>query len=121
MSFQYTIQNQNSSSVLISLEGSLMEKYEATELIEEVEAQIDNGSVNFILDFSRLKFLSSSGFGVLLSILTRSRKKNGDVVLMHVTDKLKSLLTITRLDHVFATAVDHAAAMQLFGNNSTEK
>ncbi len=120
MSFSYTIINQSPLVASIKLEGSLMEKYEAADLLGDVDAQVETGSVNFILDFEQLKFLSSSGLGVILSILTRSRRNNGDVVLMNVTDKLKSLLTITRLDHVFATAENLADALNSFGDNSTQ-
>ena len=120
MSFTYSIKNQTPVAALISLEGNLMEKYEAADLLEDVDGQIDNGCIHFILDFSQLKFLSSSGLGVILSILTRSRKNGGDVVLMNVTEKLKSLLTITRLDHVFATAENLADALNSFGDNSTQ-
>jgi anti-sigma B factor antagonist len=119
MSFSYTIINQSQLAASIKLEGSLMEKYEAADLLGDIDAQVDTGCINFILDFEQLKFLSSSGLGVILGILTRSRRNNGDVVLMNVTEKLKSLLTITRLDHVFSTAPSVADAMKSFGNNST--
>jgi anti-sigma B factor antagonist len=119
MSFSYTITNQSPSVAIITLEGNLMEKYEAADLLGDVDAQVDTGCINFILDFEQLKFLSSSGLGVILGILTRSRRNNGDVVLLNVTDKLKSLLTITRLDHVFSTAQSVSDAMKSFGNNST--
>jgi anti-sigma B factor antagonist len=119
MSFSYTIINQSPLAASIKLEGSLMEKYEAADLLGDIDAQVDTGCINFILDFEQLKFLSSSGLGVILGILTRSIRNNGDVVLMNVTEKLKSLLTITRLDHVFSTAPSVADAMKSFGNNST--
>ena len=120
MSFSYSIQNQTSAAAVITFEGNLMEKYEAADLLEDVDNQIDTGCINFILDFSKLKFLSSSGLSVVLGILTRSRKKSGDVVLINVTEKLKSLLTITRLDHVFASVENITDAMTVFGNNTTE-
>jgi anti-sigma B factor antagonist len=119
MSFHYSIKNQTPSTAIIALEGNLMEKFEAANLLDDIDAQIDSDCINFILDLGQLKFLSSSGLGVILGILTRSRKKGGDVLLLNVTKKLKSLLTITRLDHVFSTAPSVADAMKSFGNNST--
>jgi len=120
MAFSYTLTNQSETVAVIAFEGNLMEKYEAADLLDEIDAQIDAGRINFILDFAELKFLSSSGIGVILGILTRSRKNSGDVVLLNVTQKLKSLLTITRLDHVFTTAENIAGALKSFADNTTE-
>jgi anti-sigma B factor antagonist len=120
MSFSYFIKDETATTAVISFEGNLMEKYEAADLLDDVDDQIDSGRNNFILDFAQLKFLSSSGLGVVLSILTRSRKNSGDVILLNVTEKLKSLLTITRLDHVFLTAGNLTEALNSFGNKNAE-
>lgn len=120
MSFSYNFTSETSTTAVISFEGNLMERYEAADLLDDVDEQIHLGRNNLILDFAQLKFLSSSGIGVVLSILTRSRKTGGDVVLLNVNDKLKSLLTITRLDYVFITAGNLPEALNVFEAKNTE-
>lgn len=120
MGFSFEI-DQISQATIIFLQGSLMEKYEAKDLLTEVEESIAENNCNFILDFENLNYLSSSGLGVLLGILTRSRSAGGDVVLVNVNEKLKKLLVITRLDNVFTTAESHEnAALILSASKSKE-
>jgi anti-sigma B factor antagonist len=121
MGFNFEI-DQLSQATIIFFQGSLMEKYEAKELLTEVEECIAGNEVDFILDFENFNYLSSSGLAVLLGILTRSRSAGGDVVLVNVNEKLKKLLIITRLDNVFTTAESHEnAALILSEGKSKEK
>jgi anti-sigma B factor antagonist len=121
MGFSFEI-DQISQATIIFFQGSLMEKYEAKDLLTEIEESIAENECDFILDFEGLNYLGSSGLGVLLGILTRSRSAGGDVVLVNVNEKLKKLLIITRLDNVFTTAESHEkAALILSESKSKEK
>lgn len=91
---------------VIALEGSILERHEADDLLEEVEELILDGETKMIIDLQNLDYLNSSGLNVLLNILTKARKENGEVVICGVNDKLKKLLVITKLDAVFKFAVN---------------
>jgi anti-sigma B factor antagonist len=86
---------------VFELEGSLMERHEADDLLEEVNDLIAEGNTKVILELSKLDYLNSSGLNVLLNILTKMRNADGEAVICGVNDRLKKLLVITKLDAVF--------------------
>jgi anti-anti-sigma factor len=90
----------------IKLNGNLMEKGQATELMEEINGVINRGTKHFILDFKDFQYMNSSGLTIMLHILTKSRKAGGETLICNINEKLKSVFTITRLTDVF-TIVDN--------------
>ena len=56
--------------------------------------------------------MNSTGLGILISGLTTMRNNGGELKLANVTEKIQSLLTITKLITVFETfeSVDQAVA-----------
>ena len=104
MSFSYLVNNESSSHTLIQLSGSLMERYEAKDLLDEIDECIAEGSSSLVINLEELSYMSSSGLSVLLSLLTKCRKNDGDLVLLHLNPKLKQLLVITRLDQIIPIA-----------------
>lgn len=106
MEFKYTITEKN-KRCLIRLSGNLMEKSQATDLLEETAAYINRDITFFILDFSEFNYMNSSGLSVMLNIITRARKAGGDAVVCSIPEQLKTLLHITKLSEVF-TIVNNA-------------
>ncbi|MCK4656966.1 MAG: STAS domain-containing protein, partial [candidate division Zixibacteria bacterium] len=63
-----------------------------------------------IVDLGGVDWMNSTGLGILISSLTTMRNNNGDLKLANITEKIQSLLTITKLVTVFETfdSVDDA-------------
>ncbi|MBX7202448.1 MAG: STAS domain-containing protein [Bacteroidia bacterium] len=118
MSFTYQIDN-NRGVGIIHLEGRLMEKYDASSLLEEVKDSIAQGMNRFVIDLKKLEYINSSGLNVLITILTQSRNDGGETIICNLSPRLEKLFVITRLDTVFQLAATQAAALQVFKN--TEK
>ena len=55
-----------------------------------------------IVDFASLTHINSSGIAFLISILTKSRTNNGDVVLINATKEINRIIQISRLDQIFS-------------------
>jgi len=49
----------------------------------------------------KVKFMNSSGLGMLIGGLTTMRKAGGDLRIANATDKIESLLVVTKLITVF--------------------
>ncbi len=98
----------------INLVGSLLDKQQATTLMENIEYAIEEGNHFLLLDFSALEYLNSSGLAVVLGVLTRARKAGGDVAISGTNSKLNKLLVMTRLDQVFAKVNNLEQAENLF-------
>jgi anti-sigma B factor antagonist len=100
MEFNYQLK-QKDGHVIILLTGNLMEKNQATGLMNEVHQLTENGTRHFIINLKDFKYMNSTGLSVLLNILTNARKAGGDAVICCIPEKVKSLLSITRLTDIF--------------------
>jgi anti-sigma B factor antagonist len=111
MAFSFGIDELEGFPVLV-LEGSIMERHEADDLLTEVDELIADGEMSMVIDLENLNYLNSSGLNVLLNILTKSRNSNGEVVICGVNERLKKLLVITKLDAVFQFSENCEAAVE---------
>ncbi|KKL57020.1 hypothetical protein LCGC14_2239560, partial [marine sediment metagenome] len=68
-----------------------------------------------LLDFSRVKFLSSAMLGVLISLQKRSAGIKGRVVICGLRPELHKVFKITRLDKLFDFYDNETEALGSFG------
>lgn len=83
------------------LKGNAMGGPDGTQLYEKLNEEKQLGRVKVALVLKDVKFMNSSGIGMLISGLTTMQNAGGDLRLVGVPEKIKSLLTITRLATVF--------------------
>jgi anti-sigma B factor antagonist len=88
-------------SVVIEFKGNVMGGPDAVSLNEQLHELIDAGKTNVVVDLAKVKFMNSSGLGMLIGGLTTIRKAGGDLRLANATDKIQSLLMVTKLITVF--------------------
>lgn len=115
MDFGFNIKEKGKYT-LVNLSGNLMEKSQATELLNEINNCIENKTNNFVIDFSDFKYMNSTGLNVLLNILAVARKSGGEAVICSVPEKIKTLLIITKLVNVFSVKENEKLAAQFFNN-----
>lgn len=89
------------NAVIIELKGNVMGGEDTKDFTETLHKLIDQGKTNVIVDLSAVKFMNSSGLGMLISGLTTMKRANGHLKLANVTDKIESLLIITKLITIF--------------------
>lgn len=97
-------------AVVLELKGNVMGGPEATEFSETLKKLVAEGKKNIVLDLSDVKFMNSSGLGMMISGLTTVKKDGGQLKLACVTEKIQSLLMITKLITIFENydSVDEA-------------
>jgi len=88
-------------AVLIELKGNVMGGDDTKEVNDLLHKLIDEGKTRVIVDLGDVKFMNSSGLGMLIGGLTTMKKANGHYKLAKVTDKIESLLIITKLITIF--------------------
>ena len=100
------------NSVVITLKGNVMGGPDGAKLHESLHELKEQGKANVVVDLSKVKFMNSSGLGMLISAMTTMRNAGGDLRLANVADRIQSLLVITKLITVFKhfDSVDAAAA-----------
>ena len=93
---------------VIELNGNVMGGPDATELNEELHKLVDLGKNKVVVDLGDVKFMNSSGLGMLIRALSTMRNAWGDMKLARASEKIESLLVVTKLITVF----DHHDSVQ---------
>ena len=94
--------------------GKIMGGPDATLLHERLHEHIDNGVKKIVIDLSGVDWVNSTGLGILISALTTMKNNGGELKLANVTEKIQSLLTITKLVTVFESHDSVDAAIGAF-------
>ena len=98
MIFTHEIRN---NGLIIRLSGDLIGENNSAEIIGIVTEKIQQNVKTCIVDISGLRYINSSGIGLLITILTKFRNKGGEVYLMKPSESVQKLLVITKLNAIF--------------------
>jgi anti-sigma B factor antagonist len=98
MNFSHEIK---SGKLIIRLSGDLIGEDNGTAVIEVVNMALHDSVMTCVVDISGLRYINSSGIGVLITILTKFRNKGGEVYLMKPSESVQKLLVITKLNAIF--------------------
>jgi anti-sigma B factor antagonist len=101
-------------AVIIELKGNVMGGEDTKDFNDTLHKLVDEGKTNIVVDLSGVKFMNSSGLGMLIGGLTTMKKADGHLKLANVTDKIESLLIITKLITIFETYDSVDKALETF-------
>ncbi|NBC03956.1 MAG: anti-sigma factor antagonist [Bacteroidetes bacterium] len=87
--------------VIIELKGKIMGGPDADVFKEELHKLLEEGKKRIVVDLEGVKFMNSSGLGILIGGLTTVRKHNGDMKLANADKRISSLLMVSQLNRVF--------------------
>ena len=90
-----------SNSLILRISGDLIGEDNGMQLIGAVNEAVSHQVKTCIIDISDLRYINSSGIGVLITILTKFRNKGGEVYLMNPSESVTKLLIITKLNSIF--------------------
>lgn len=85
---------------VVVVSGDYLDSSNAQEFRHEVQPVLEAGG-NVIFDLSRLKFVDSSGIGVLLSCRKQVNTSGRDLKLCGVSKQVRVLFELVRLHHIF--------------------
>ncbi len=86
---------------IIELTGNVMGGPDATSLNEQLHKLIDEKKNKVVVDLDEVKFINSSGLGMLIGGLTTLRNNGGEMKLARASKKIEELLKMTKLSTVF--------------------
>lgn len=112
MVFDFTISKQGQHAV-ISLEGNLIEKGQALQLLEKADELTKENCNKWAIDLEKLVYMNSSGLNTLIQLLTKARVAGGEAVLFNMNKKINELILITKLHTLFKVAESRQSALNL--------
>lgn len=89
------------SAFVIELKGNVIGGPDTEEFSKLLHNLIDEGKKNIVVDLGSVKFMNSSGLGMLISGFTTVKNGGGSLKLANTTEKINSLLVITKLITIF--------------------
>lgn len=102
--------------IVLELSGKIMGGPDAAALNDKLHELIESGKTRVVADLAEVNWMNSSGLGILIGALTTIRNAGGDLKLAAVTERIHSLLKITKLLSVFNTYSSSEEAIASFSN-----
>ncbi|MCS6935758.1 MAG: STAS domain-containing protein [Chitinophagales bacterium] len=109
MSFQHHLAG---NVLVITLEGNLLGEHSNTPVLELLKGNLEQGNKKVLFNLANLKFINSTGLGMLMTALTKTRNAGGEMALCNIPEQMKKILAITKLENIFPTYDDEAAALR---------
>ena len=81
--------------------GDLIGENNGPELVELANEAISSGVTYCILNIEEVRYINSSGIGVLITLLTKFRNKNGELFIVKPSEHVNKLLIMTKLQAIF--------------------
>ena len=100
----------------LNFTGDLIGENNGPEIIEVVNNALADSARYCLVDISDVRYINSSGIGVLITILTKFRNKGGELYLINPSEHVKKLLIITKLQAIFNVVASAEEANNLISN-----
>jgi len=103
---------------ILAISGNMMGGPETMALHDKVKSLGADEIKRVVIDLKGVKWMNSSGLGVLMACMSTLNNSGGKLKLASVTDKVKSLLVITQLMRIFDTYESAERAVASFYDES---
>lgn len=97
--------------VVIYLSGNLLGENANGPVLEYLKQQLDAGNKKVVFNLQSLKFINSTGLGMLMTALARTRNGGGEMILSNLPEIMSKLLKMMKLDAAFIVADSEATAI----------
>lgn len=101
---------------VLALSGRLMGGPDSNVFQDTVKKLIDEKRTKILVNLAGVSWINSTGLGILISAFTSVKNSGGQLKLVGVTERIQSILMITKLSTVFETFHDEATALGSYGS-----
>jgi anti-sigma B factor antagonist len=113
-------QREVGNAVILDLNGKLTGGPDADTFREVFKSLVDQGKKNVIVNLEKVSWINSTGLGILISGYTSVRRGGGDLVVMHASDRIESILYVTKLNLLFKSYEAEEEALKAFSASASE-
>jgi anti-sigma B factor antagonist len=86
---------------ILDLSGEMYGGPDNMKLVELISELIQEKKLDLVLNLARVKWISSTGLGIMVSARSRYAKEGGVIKLMSPNDRVLGILQVTRLNLIF--------------------
>src|SRR5579863_6022574 len=90
--------------------GGEIDVYTSPKVKDAITELIDSGHYNLVINLEKVRYIDSTGLGVLIGGLKRVREHGGSVNLVCTNPQIRKIFDITGLVKIFGIFDDEAAA-----------
>ncbi len=98
MALEISLRYIDAKTVVVTLVGALTLGTGLKTADQQIQTAIEQGASNMAIDMSGVPYSDSAGLGVLIHTFGLARQKQGALRLAAVSDRMVSMLTLTRMD-----------------------
>lgn len=91
----------NGQRMIIYVREERLDAHNSEELKSEMNRLFESGSKELIVDLKEVRFIDSSGLGVLVSGFKNASTRQGSLRLSGLQTQVRSMFELTRLHRVF--------------------
>ena len=102
---------------VIELEGEV-DVYTAPQLKQQMISLLESGAKELVVDLSKVDYLDSTALGVLIGGLKRMRERDGNMVLVCPSPRIRRVFEITGLDKIFDIFNSSEDALESMGKET---
>jgi len=102
----------------LTIEDDLIGQDDGTKMLESATEAANAGINLCCADIGKVRFMNSSGLGLLITLLTKFRNKGGEMYLVNPSSSVQKLLIITKLTSIFNIAPTVEEAVSKLKNTS---
>ncbi len=99
---------------ILDLKGKILFGDGIDELRTSINTALKENEKNLLLNFAEVPYLDSTGLGEVVRSYTTLKKEGGAVKIVNLTNKVKDLLSVTKLITVFETFTNEDEAVKSF-------
>ena len=97
----------------VEVQGEI-DVYTSPRVKETINELIEGSHYNFVINLEGVRYIDSTGLGVLIGALKKVREHNGRIVLICTNPQIKKIFNITGLIKIFEIYKDEEEALKSF-------
>lgn len=111
MDIKVNVREAEGECYVVDLAGEI-DVYTSPKVKDALGELIDRGVYNLVIDLEKVRYIDSTGLGVLIGSLKRVREHGGTVNLVCTNPQIRKIFDITGLVKIFGIYDSEASAMK---------
>lgn len=107
-------QKETDGVAILEVSGEMYGGPENMKLLELATALSEQGQKKLVINFGKVKWVASTGLGILITTKTRFEKQGGQLKLCNVNERVLTLFQVTKINSIMDAHPSEADAIAAF-------